>query len=107
VIAWLQAQPLSTWLIWLAALLGGMLGGAVADLVRQRRENARITDRLAEARTVRMELMERLERSAGAQNVLRRERDAMAEAAGAVAKLAQLDALKERSPGAINSGARR
>jgi hypothetical protein len=39
--------------------------------------------------------------------VLRRERDAMAEAAGAVAKLAQLDALKERSPGAINSGARR
>ena len=95
-IAWLQAQPLWGWGLWLGALPLGWLIGAAVDRRRLQREVQHLQGRLAEARTARLDLLVYLDRASSSAAVLRRERDAVVETAAGVAKLAGLDELRRR-----------
>lgn|GEM_PF-6368437 len=65
------------------------------DLTAEREEVKELRARLLEARAARMDLLLVIDRLAGSAAVMRRERDAVVETAAGVAKLAQLDALRE------------
>lgn len=84
-------------------VLSGALFMAVcrmaADLEVERADNDELRSRLREARAARMDLLQVIDRLSGSAAVLRRDRDRVLETAAGVAKLAQLDALREPGHG--------